>query len=155
MFPRNKHSTYVFGQGQLQLTRTSLRMLSELRTTSWAEAFAFTGTHSFPHVCKRSCSRVPPLYVPNSLTQQLVTPAPYWHTMNHPPKSLKSGDSSIQSLLESQRFTMPVDYSGTWDIVSNVNFEGYMVALGEFDGAANLFLFVCFIYMLFFFVSYT
>ncbi|KAF3689970.1 Retinoid-binding protein 7 Cellular retinoic acid-binding protein 4 [Channa argus] len=25
---------------------------------------------------------------------------------------------------------MPVDYSGTWDIVSNVNFEGYMVALG-------------------------
>lgn len=26
---------------------------------------------------------------------------------------------------------MPVDYSGTWDIVSNVNFEGYMVALGK------------------------
>ncbi|XP_053171234.1 retinoid-binding protein 7 [Scomber japonicus] len=25
---------------------------------------------------------------------------------------------------------MPVDYSGTWDIVSNVNFEKYMVALG-------------------------
>ncbi|XP_044072209.1 retinoid-binding protein 7 [Siniperca chuatsi] len=25
---------------------------------------------------------------------------------------------------------MPVDYSGTWDIGSNVNFEGYMVALG-------------------------
>ncbi|XP_068568311.1 retinoid-binding protein 7-like isoform X2 [Cebidichthys violaceus] len=36
-------------------------------------------------------------------------------------------------LLESQRVKpvkMPVDYSGTWDIVSNVNFEGYMVALG-------------------------
>lgn len=26
---------------------------------------------------------------------------------------------------------MPVDYSGTWDIVRNVNFEGYMVALGR------------------------
>ncbi|KPP72645.1 retinoid-binding protein 7-like [Scleropages formosus] len=25
---------------------------------------------------------------------------------------------------------MPVDYSGTWDIVSNDNLEGYMVALG-------------------------
>lgn len=25
---------------------------------------------------------------------------------------------------------MPVDYSGTWDMASNVNFEGYMVALG-------------------------
>ncbi|XP_072239227.1 retinoid-binding protein 7 [Leuresthes tenuis] len=25
---------------------------------------------------------------------------------------------------------MPIDISGTWDIVSNVNFEGYMVALG-------------------------
>ncbi|KAF0034825.1 hypothetical protein F2P81_012583 [Scophthalmus maximus] len=25
---------------------------------------------------------------------------------------------------------MPVDYSGTWNLVSNVNFEGYMVALG-------------------------
>ncbi|XP_042262651.1 retinoid-binding protein 7 [Thunnus albacares] len=25
---------------------------------------------------------------------------------------------------------MPVDYSGTWDIVSNVNFEKYMVVLG-------------------------
>ncbi|KAM3833992.1 retinoid-binding protein 7 [Diretmus argenteus] len=25
---------------------------------------------------------------------------------------------------------MPVDYSGTWDIVSNDNFEGYMCALG-------------------------
>ncbi|GLD53775.1 retinoid-binding protein 7-like isoform X1 [Lates japonicus] len=25
---------------------------------------------------------------------------------------------------------MPVDYSGTWDIVSNVNFEEYMIALG-------------------------
>uniref|UniRef100_A0A3P9I8L2 Cellular retinoic acid-binding protein 1 n=3 Tax=Oryzias TaxID=8089 RepID=A0A3P9I8L2_ORYLA len=25
---------------------------------------------------------------------------------------------------------MPVDFSGTWDIVSNVNFDGYMVALG-------------------------
>lgn len=25
---------------------------------------------------------------------------------------------------------MPADYSGTWDIVSNENFEGYMVALG-------------------------
>nr|XP_020453778.1 retinoid-binding protein 7-like [Monopterus albus] len=25
---------------------------------------------------------------------------------------------------------MPVDFSGTWDIVSNVNFEGFMVALG-------------------------
>ncbi|XP_061584522.1 retinoid-binding protein 7 [Cololabis saira] len=25
---------------------------------------------------------------------------------------------------------MGVDYSGTWDVVSNVNFEGYMVALG-------------------------
>ncbi|XP_039971390.1 retinoid-binding protein 7 [Xiphias gladius] len=25
---------------------------------------------------------------------------------------------------------MPVDYSGTWDIVSNVNFDAYMVALG-------------------------
>uniref|UniRef100_A0A671WC95 Cellular retinoic acid-binding protein 1 n=1 Tax=Sparus aurata TaxID=8175 RepID=A0A671WC95_SPAAU len=25
---------------------------------------------------------------------------------------------------------MPVDYSGTWDIDSNVNFEGYMGALG-------------------------
>ncbi|XP_071751336.1 retinoid-binding protein 7 [Centroberyx gerrardi] len=25
---------------------------------------------------------------------------------------------------------MPVSYSGTWDIVSNDNFEGYMVALG-------------------------
>ncbi|KAM8757193.1 retinoid-binding protein 7-like [Acanthopagrus latus] len=25
---------------------------------------------------------------------------------------------------------MPVDYSGTWDIDSNVNFEGYMTALG-------------------------
>ncbi|XP_034543017.1 retinoid-binding protein 7 [Notolabrus celidotus] len=24
---------------------------------------------------------------------------------------------------------MPVDYSGTWDMVSNVNFEGYMVSL--------------------------
>ncbi|XP_037346155.1 retinoid-binding protein 7 [Pungitius pungitius] len=29
-----------------------------------------------------------------------------------------------------KRLKMPVDYSGTWDIVSNVNFEGYMVALG-------------------------
>lgn len=28
---------------------------------------------------------------------------------------------------------MLVDYNGTWDIVSNVNFEGYMVALGECD----------------------
>ncbi|XP_048878713.1 retinoid-binding protein 7-like [Brienomyrus brachyistius] len=25
---------------------------------------------------------------------------------------------------------MPADYSGTWDIVTNVNFEGYMVAIG-------------------------
>ncbi|XP_049895234.1 retinoid-binding protein 7 [Epinephelus moara] len=25
---------------------------------------------------------------------------------------------------------MPVDYSGTWDMVSTVNFEGYMAALG-------------------------
>lgn len=25
---------------------------------------------------------------------------------------------------------MPVNYSGTWDIISNENFEGYMVALG-------------------------
>ncbi|XP_062259887.1 retinoid-binding protein 7 [Platichthys flesus] len=25
---------------------------------------------------------------------------------------------------------MPADYSGTWDLVSNVNFEGYMVSLG-------------------------
>ncbi|TDH13901.1 hypothetical protein EPR50_G00038180 [Perca flavescens] len=25
---------------------------------------------------------------------------------------------------------MPVNYSGTWDIVSNVNLEGYMVSLG-------------------------
>ncbi|KAG7477545.1 hypothetical protein MATL_G00070790 [Megalops atlanticus] len=25
---------------------------------------------------------------------------------------------------------MPADYSGTWDIVSNENFEGYMVAMG-------------------------
>ncbi|XP_060899011.1 retinoid-binding protein 7 isoform X1 [Labrus mixtus] len=25
---------------------------------------------------------------------------------------------------------MPVDFSGTWDIVSNVNFEGYMISLG-------------------------
>ncbi|KAF7668505.1 hypothetical protein LDENG_00006940 [Lucifuga dentata] len=25
---------------------------------------------------------------------------------------------------------MPVDYSGTWDMISNDNFEGYMVALG-------------------------
>ncbi|XP_046880682.1 retinoid-binding protein 7 [Hypomesus transpacificus] len=25
---------------------------------------------------------------------------------------------------------MPVDYSGTWDIISNENFEAYMVALG-------------------------
>ena len=27
---------------------------------------------------------------------------------------------------------MPVDYSGTWDIISNDNFEGYMVALGKY-----------------------
>lgn len=26
---------------------------------------------------------------------------------------------------------MTVDYSGTWDIISNVNFDGYMIALGE------------------------
>ncbi|KAJ8360791.1 hypothetical protein SKAU_G00173160 [Synaphobranchus kaupii] len=25
---------------------------------------------------------------------------------------------------------MPADYSGTWDLVSNVNFEDYMVAMG-------------------------
>ncbi|CAJ1050587.1 retinoid-binding protein 7 [Xyrichtys novacula] len=25
---------------------------------------------------------------------------------------------------------MPVDYSGTWDMVSNVNFDGYMISLG-------------------------
>ncbi|KAL2090616.1 hypothetical protein ACEWY4_012879 [Coilia grayii] len=25
---------------------------------------------------------------------------------------------------------MPADYSGTWDFISNENFEGYMVALG-------------------------
>ncbi|XP_024126262.1 retinoid-binding protein 7 [Oryzias melastigma] len=25
---------------------------------------------------------------------------------------------------------MPADFSGTWEIVSNVNFDGYMVALG-------------------------
>ncbi|XP_036387031.1 retinoid-binding protein 7-like [Megalops cyprinoides] len=25
---------------------------------------------------------------------------------------------------------MPADYSGTWDIVSNENFEGYMVSMG-------------------------
>ncbi|TKS71301.1 Retinoid-binding protein 7 [Collichthys lucidus] len=25
---------------------------------------------------------------------------------------------------------MPVDFSGTWNIISNVNLEGYMVALG-------------------------
>ncbi|XP_020484744.1 retinoid-binding protein 7 isoform X2 [Labrus bergylta] len=25
---------------------------------------------------------------------------------------------------------MPVDFSGTWDIVGNVNFEGYMISLG-------------------------
>lgn len=27
---------------------------------------------------------------------------------------------------------MPADYNGTWDIVTNVNFEGYMVAIGEY-----------------------
>lgn len=26
---------------------------------------------------------------------------------------------------------MPVDYSGTWDMISNENFEGYMIALGK------------------------
>ncbi|XP_059184797.1 retinoid-binding protein 7 [Centropristis striata] len=25
---------------------------------------------------------------------------------------------------------MPVDYSGTWDMISSENFEGYMIALG-------------------------
>ncbi|XP_042353650.1 retinoid-binding protein 7-like [Plectropomus leopardus] len=25
---------------------------------------------------------------------------------------------------------MPVDYSGTWDMISSVNFDGYMIALG-------------------------
>lgn len=28
---------------------------------------------------------------------------------------------------------MPVDYSGTWDIISNENFEAYMVALGKYS----------------------
>ncbi|XP_041836811.1 retinoid-binding protein 7 [Melanotaenia boesemani] len=36
----------------------------------------------------------------------------------------------LQSLIVKQASKMPVNYSGTWDIVSNVNFEGYMVALG-------------------------
>uniref|UniRef100_A0A0E9TRD7 Cytosolic fatty-acid binding proteins domain-containing protein n=1 Tax=Anguilla anguilla TaxID=7936 RepID=A0A0E9TRD7_ANGAN len=26
---------------------------------------------------------------------------------------------------------MPVNYSGTWNMISNVNFDGYMVAIGE------------------------
>lgn len=28
---------------------------------------------------------------------------------------------------------MPIDYSGTWDMTSNENFESYMVALGKFS----------------------
>uniref|UniRef100_A0A8C6MDN3 Nicotinamide nucleotide adenylyltransferase 1 n=1 Tax=Nothobranchius furzeri TaxID=105023 RepID=A0A8C6MDN3_NOTFU len=27
---------------------------------------------------------------------------------------------------------MPTSFCGTWDIISNVNFEGYMIALGEY-----------------------
>lgn len=27
---------------------------------------------------------------------------------------------------------MPTSFCGTWDMISNVNFEGYMVALGEY-----------------------
>lgn len=38
----------------------------------------------------------------------------------------------VESSRESSKHPkMPVDYSGTWDIVSNVNFEEYMIALGK------------------------
>lgn len=28
---------------------------------------------------------------------------------------------------------MPTSLCGTWDMISNVNFDGYMSALGEFE----------------------
>lgn len=47
-------------------------------------------------------------------------------------RSVSRGRQLVSEGQEEQNvIKMPASLCGTWDIVSNVNFEGYMIALGE------------------------
>lgn len=78
-----------------------------------------------------------PLFLSQIAAAGGTSPLPHINTQwNIPPMNYKSVPPDSQVCWVFQRATqtskMPVNISGTWDIVSNVNFEGYMVALGKY-----------------------
>ncbi|XP_008287300.1 retinoid-binding protein 7 [Stegastes partitus] len=80
-----------------------------------------------PRIMCRVLLHPPELLLCTSCGEQNITSAPHWLTIKIPPNNLKPF-LLLPSLQRTSR--MPADYSGTWDIVSNVNFEAYMVSLG-------------------------
>ncbi|XP_017263689.1 retinoid-binding protein 7 [Kryptolebias marmoratus] len=54
----------------------------------------------------------------------------HYKTSNALSLTLFTSDAPPAKSSEGQTANMPADYNGTWDIISNDNIDGYMVALG-------------------------